>query len=191
VKNVSRHMISAPGTSCTQTEPWVEDTGWHGRDLYPAGVKWLNLIPPCGATTEDTFLAPGAHLLRGPIYVIASGPVLRAVMDIRENGSAQSYAPAMSPRLRLRLRRANPPRVRIRIQPHVLARVKPRYRSWRSPVFLSLEQCYPGTAPYDYLGVYWTPVSANVVRPECDHPLSWHAIVGWPGHSVAFIQYKR
>lgn len=192
VQNVSHHMISAPGTSCTQTEPFVEDIGPHGRILYPDGVSWLNLIPPCGAATEDTFMGPGFKRSLGPVYVIARSSTLRAVMDIRESGVSQtSNTPAFSPLIRLHLGPYSAPKIALRAQARVAAHLDPGFSTTAPPVFLSLGHCYPGSAPYDYLGTYWGPASGRTIMPECNHPSSWRAIAGWPGHSVAFIHYVR
>lgn len=59
VQNVSGHLITAKGTSCSQMNPSVVSMGAHGRILFPNGVKWLNLIPCSGPTTEDSYMGPG------------------------------------------------------------------------------------------------------------------------------------
>jgi len=184
IHNVSGRLITAPGTSCSEMNPWVESIGPHGEVVYPDGVKWLNLIPCNGSTTEDTYMGPGYNRTYTGRYVIAGSSTLRAVMEVREPNSL-----ATSPPLSIHLTAYYPPMARIRTRPTVSAWIRPRFRVHSELTYLSVDHCYRGTAPYDYLGVYWAVPGIRVIRPECPHPLSWRVIAGWRDHSVVFINY--
>lgn len=185
VQNQSSHLVTAAGTSCTQMNPLVEDLNVKGTVSFPNSVGWINLIPCVGPTTEDTFMGPRFDRLYQERYVVAMGTNVRAAMLIR--GDAK---PVVSPTLILHLTSPDPPKVRIGSSPPVLARVKPNFSTHSSLLYLGVDQCQPGSAPYDYLGVFWASVQGRVIRPDCARPLSWRLTVGWVGHSAATVYYK-
>jgi len=183
--NVSRHLITAAGTSCTQNNPLVQDLSPSGTVLFPDGVRWIQFIPDCGATTEDLFLNSG-NTLTSFVYAVAPDPAVRAVMTFRHNGGTATVA---SPIVHLHFTRYLPPRVTIRSTPVVSATLAPRGRVHGQLLYVSADHCYPGSAPYDYLGAYWSNIYGRTIKPQCDHPSSWQMIAGWVGGSVANIHY--
>jgi hypothetical protein len=121
-----------------------------------------------------------------PVYVVARALSLRAVMTSR-HGSGR--AKVESPVVTLHLTRPRPPRAILRTTPVVSARLDPRFRAYGSLLYLSADHCYPGNAPYDYLGAYWSTAPAHLITAQCNQPTSWRVIAGWIGRSVANIHY--
>lgn len=97
--------------------------------------------------------------------MVAEGSTLRAFVEVF--GSA---SPAMSPRLRIHLSADAPPSLQIRQKPSVSARITPRFSVHSELTSLSVDHCYKGNAPYDYLGVYWTVPGIRLIRPQCRIP---------------------
>jgi len=186
IRNLTHRTITAPGTSCTQNNPYAEDVSLSGLVTYPNGVRWITLIPTCGATTEDLYLGPGISI-KSSVYVLARDPLLRGVMIFR-NGRGGTGKALTAP-IKLQLGSARPPRVRFSHASGLAATLTPQSRPHGSLVYLSIEHCYPGSAPYDYLGVFWTVAAGRTIRPECARPSSWRAIAGWVGSSVATIRF--
>ena len=190
VRNMSNHLISAEGTSCTQTNPFVDSLGPHGTVLYPSSIRWFSLLPPCGATTEDTFMPPGYDAVYH-VIVVAMGPLLRASMWLRPSDHTTQVTAAYPP-LRLRLVPGTAPRVKILHRRQGLAaRIIVPGHGPPALEYVTLAHCYPGSAPYDYLGHFWTATTSPVIRADCPHPASWRLLVGAIGGAAAFVSVGR
>jgi len=190
VQNGANREVSARGTSCTQTNPYVDDLSASGHVLYPNGIGWIHLLPNCGATTEDTFMPPGYDAVYH-VVTIAQRPVLRASMWIRPtNTDVQVIAAA--PPLTIRLGPANPPAVHvIQIRGGVGIRLDPDGRPKGVIHYVSLAHCYRGSDTFDYLGVFWSSMESQTIPANCANPSSWRVIAGWFGRSAAFVWYRQ
>ncbi|HEX8917417.1 MAG TPA: hypothetical protein VF898_02850 [Chloroflexota bacterium] len=192
VRNTSHAPVTITGypRNCVAENPSVEVLGDAGAVIYPPSP--LHYIPPpCPALLpghEGRVLQPGGSV-QVPLYAFLHGNQIRASVTIQRGQKTYTVKGADIP---LRLGPAESPQARVAVQSGLPATIDVQADATVTgpPIYQMSLACSDANGGEVFHQVlFWTRATSSHFVANCDSPLEWHLIAGWPGHTAIVADY--
>ncbi|MDQ2741306.1 MAG: hypothetical protein M3Z66_03275 [Chloroflexota bacterium] len=189
MRNVSRHTVwlwtngpMIPGGSW----PEVDVLDSSGTVVYPPALPTYFPLP---GPPPTLVAAKRGFYLHSLVYVVLRGSHLQLTLDISPGGSTTDRSTAVhlaTPPLAVTLTAPDTPRITLHTPPAQISVTFQPVDAVQDPLrFVGYADCGGTNFQQD---IDWSPGGRGLV-PGCQPLRHWYLVAGWPGHSVATVDY--